>query len=102
MANKRILLDKSEMVLMVPGKKKMETYNLNSSQITRIQFDPCVERTFVIIPSKSEKITIVTPKRSQPIVYTKHQNKAFFEQYKTELAEYAKTYRVTFADNTKG
>ena len=47
MANKRILLDKSEMVLMVPGKKKMETYNLNSSQITRIQFDPCVERTFV-------------------------------------------------------
>lgn len=101
MAQRRILFDKAEIVCLVPGKKKVESFNLSNSVITRIQFDKCVERVFGIIPTKSEKITIVTPKRGQPIVYMKGENKAFFDQYKQELAQYAKDYRVTFTDNTK-
>jgi len=100
MAQRRVLFDKSEIVLLVPGKKKVANYNLTNSTITRIQFDKCTERKFGIIPVKSEKITIVTPKAGAPIVYTKGENKAFFDEYKAEFARYAKEYRVTFTDNT--
>ncbi len=101
MANRRIYLDKSELTLLIPGKKKVEDVHLASSVITRIQFDKCTERIFLVIPKQSEKITIVSSKRAQPVVYTKGQNKAFFDQYKEELAKFAKEYNVTFTDNTK-
>lgn len=101
MANRRMYLDKSEITVLIPGKKKVEDVHLSSGQITRIQFDKCTERMLLVIPQQSEKITIVSSKRANPIVMTKGQNKAFFEQYKTELAQYAKEYNVTFTDNTK-
>ena len=100
MAQKRVMFDKSEVVLLVPGKKRMANYNLTSGTITRIQFDKCTERKFGFIPVQSEKITIVTPKAGAPIVYTKGENKEFFDEYKAEFARYAKEYRVTFIDNT--
>lgn len=102
MADKRrIYFDKSEMILTVVGKKKTITVHLTSDQITRIQYDKCTERKFGIIPQDSEKIAITTPKQGQPIEFYKSKNKELFDTYKEELAEYAKTYRVTFADNTK-
>lgn len=101
MAQKRILIDKAEVILVVPGKKKVKNYYLVSSDISRIQFDKCTERLFGIIPQKSEKITIASSKLPSWVVYTKGDNKKFFDEYKTELTEFAKKYRVTFTDNTK-
>ena len=100
MVQRRVMFDKSEVVLLVPGKKRVANYNLTNSTITRIQFDKCTERKFGIFPVQSEKITIITPKAGVPIVYTKSENKEFFDEYKAELAKYAKEYRVTFIDNT--
>jgi len=75
--------------------------NLKYNQISRIQFDPCREfRIFRFVPS--EKISIYTPKRGEPLIYTKLKEKAFFEQYKQELAKFAKDNRVTFTDNLNG
>jgi hypothetical protein len=101
MANRRIYLDKSELTLLIPGKKKVEDVHLTSGVITRIQFDKCTERMLFVIPQQSEKITITTSKRAQPVVYTKGKNKVFFDQYKQELEKFAKENNVTFADNTK-
>ena len=101
MAQRRIMFDKAEVVLLVPGKKRMANYNLTNANITRIQFDKCTVRKFGIIPVKDEKISIVTPKAGMPIVYLRSENKAFFDEYKAEFARYAKEYRVTFTDNTK-
>ena len=101
MANKLILFDKSEIVLFVPTKNNYKTHNLVSSQILRIQFDKITERKFGIIPQESEQITIVTSKNPDGIVYTKGKNKKFFDEYKSEFAEYAKEYNVKLIDNTK-
>jgi len=101
MANRRIYIDKSELTLLIPGKKKVEDVHLASSVITRIQFDKCTERMLFVIPQQSEKITIVSSKRAQPVVYTKSKNKEFFSQYKEELEKFAKDNNVTFTDNTR-
>ena len=74
MANRRMYLDKSEITVLIPCKKKVEDVHLSSGQITRIQFDKCTERMLLVIPQQSEKITIVSSKRANPIVMTKGQS----------------------------
>lgn len=101
MANKLIIFDKSEVLLIVPTRNNYVTHNLVSSNILRIQFDKITERRFGIIPKESEKISIVTAKDPEGFVYTKGKNKKFFDEYKAEFTEYAKTYNIRLIDNTK-
>ena len=101
MANKLVIFDKSEIVLFVPTNNNYITYNLVSSDILRIQFDKITERKFGIIPQESEKISIVTSKNPDGIVYTKGKNKKFYDEYKAEFTEYAKQNNITLLDNTK-
>lgn len=101
MANKLVLVDKSELVLFVPTNNNYITHNLVSSQILRIQFDKITERKFGIFPQESEKISVVTSKNPDGIIYTKAKNKKFFDEYKAEFAEYAKANHVKLIDNTK-
>ena len=101
MEKRRILFDKAEVVLFVPTKNNVLTYNLVSSDFNRIQFDKCREFKFGIIPVESEKITLSASKLPSMVVYTKGKNKKLFDEYKEQLAQYAKEYRITFADNTK-
>jgi non-homologous end joining protein Ku len=98
MAEKRILFDKTEIVVMFPTKKKFISLSLAYNDIVRIQFDSCEERKlFKKIPS--EKITITTGKWGTPIVYTKAKEKKFFEEYKQGLEKFCKDNRVTFINN---
>ncbi len=98
MAVKSIQADKTELVLMVEGKKKYEVLNVTFDQITRIQIRPTeVFSFFKKVPS--EEIVIVTRKKSEPLVYKKHKEKKFFDEYKRELEEFAKNNRVTFINN---
>ncbi len=101
MANKLIIFDKSEIVLIVPTKDNYITYNLASSDILRIQFDKITERKFGLIPEESEKLAIVTKKNPDGFVYTKGKNKKFYQEYKAEFLEYAKANNITVLDNTK-
>ncbi len=101
MANKLVLFDKSEVVLIVPTSKNYKTYNLASSDILRIQFDKITERKFGIISQESEKISVVTSKNPDGIVYTKGKNKKFYDEYKADFAEFAKQNNITLLDNTK-
>ena len=99
MANRHILCDKTELVLTIIGKKRVNILNVPYNQITSISFEPCKEfRFFRMVPS--ERIIIRTSKRPEPIVYTKYKEKKFFDEYKQELAEFAKNNRITFYDNT--
>jgi hypothetical protein len=99
MANKRILCDKTELVLTIVGKKKVDTINLTYNQITSITIEDCKEfRFFRTVPS--ERILIRTSKRPEPITYTKCKEKKFFDEYKQELTEFAKNNRITFYNNT--
>ncbi len=98
MAQRHIFCDKTEIVCMVMGKKKMQTFNLPFDSITRIQFDAYEERKlFKKVPS--EKITILSGKRAEPIIYTKLKEKQFFEDYKKELEKFAQDNRITFTNN---
>ena len=101
MANRMVYFDRAEVILRVPAKKKVLTYNLLSSDFSRIQFEKCKERKFGIIPVESEKISLAASKLPGVVSYSKGKNKKFYEEYKKEFAEYAKTYRITFSDNTK-
>ncbi|MCG8502367.1 MAG: hypothetical protein MJB12_18445 [Firmicutes bacterium] len=100
MAVRRINCDKTEIIVMVEGRKRVRMLNLTYEQITRIQFDKFEERRFLFFKVPSEKITIVTGKRNEPIVYTKMKEKKYFDQYKEELRKFVKDNSVSFVDNT--
>ncbi len=98
MAQRHVYFDKTELVLAFAQGKKFRSLNLSYDQITRIQFDECTEYSlFRRVPS--EKITVVTPKRGEPIVYTKMKEKKFFDEYKAGFEKFAKDNRITFQNN---
>ena len=101
MAPKRIFLDKTEIVFMVPAQKKVVRRELAAKDIVRIQFDAKETKLLGIIPQKDETITVVSGKLGTPIVYRKTQNKKYFDEYKSGLARFAKENYVTFTDNIK-
>ena len=98
MAKPRMNIDKTEIVLGFTSGKKFQIMNLTYEDIQRIQFDETTEfKLWKKVPS--EKITIVTAKRAEPIVYTMLDNKAYWTGYKTGLAKFAANNHITFADN---
>ncbi len=101
MAQRRIYVDKTEIVFLVPTKNNTARYNLSASDIIRIQFDKSVTNILGFIKSEIETITVVSGKTGAPIVYKRNQNKKYFDTYKCELEKFAKQNYVTFADKTK-
>ena len=96
MANKRILCDKTELVLMVLGKKKASVVNLTYEQIINIRVEPVKEfKLFRYVPS--ERI-VIARKKGDPIIYRKSQEKKYFEEYKQELKRFAADHRIVFHD----
>jgi hypothetical protein len=101
MAGRHIICDKTEVILNYLDDKKYKVINLTYDQITRISFEACKEFSlFHWVPS--EKITIVTKKVENSIVYTKLKHKNLFEEYKKELARFAKDNRITFYNSLEG
>ncbi|MBT3272379.1 MAG: hypothetical protein HN368_04430 [Spirochaetales bacterium] len=99
MARRQINFDKTEIVVGFAAGKKYQVLNLSYADIQRIQFDSCTEmKLFRKVPS--EKITIQTGKRSEPIVYTKLKNEPFWEEYKKGFTKFAENNNITFADNS--
>ena len=101
MANRRIYIDKTEIVFMVPAKKKMARHCLAANDISRIQFDKKETKILGFIKLQEESISVSSGRLGAPIVYKKGQNKKFFDEYKRDLERFAKNNTVTFADNTK-
>ena len=101
MAQRRIYVDKTEIVFLVPTKNSMVRHNITAKDISRIQFDKSQKNILGFIKSETETITVVSGKAGAPIVYKKSQNKKFFDEYKKELEKFAKDNNVTFADETK-
>lgn len=95
MAVRSIQADKTELVLIVKGKKKYEVMNVTYDQIIRIQIRSYIRMGF-FKKLPSEEIVIVTRKRSEPLVYKKHKEKKYFDEYKSTLEEFAKHNKVTF------
>ena len=99
MAKPRMNIDKTEIVLGVTAGKKFQIFNLTYQDIQRIQFDATTERRlWKKVPS--EKITIVTAKRAEPIVYTMLENKVYWTDYKNGLAKFAANNQITFVDTS--
>lgn len=98
-ARRQITFDKTEMVVGFTAGKKYLVLNLSYEDIQRIQFDTVTEmRFFKKVPS--EKITIVTGKREQPIAYTKLKNEKFWDEYLAGFKKFAEGNHITFVDNT--
>ena len=100
MAVQRIYFDKAEISLTFKAGNRYPTVLLTGSQIQRIQFDKIKEFSLFRFVD-SEKITITNSKTGEPIVYTKKKEKAFYDEYKQGLKEFAKTNNVTLQDNTE-
>jgi hypothetical protein len=98
MAYEHIMFDKTEIVLIVMGKKKPQVLNVTYDKIMRIQFDRFMERKFFKkVPS--EKIIIMIRGRDSAVEFTKLKEKKYFEKYKEGLRKFAKDNRLTFMDN---
>lgn len=98
MAKKHILFDKTELVLMFFAGKNFKSLNVGYADIRRIQYDSIMERKF-LFRTASEKITIITSKQPEPIVYTMLKEKAFWDEYKEKLAKFAGDNMITFINN---
>lgn len=92
---RRLVCDKTEIICM-PEKSKL--VNLTYDQITRIQFEKCIEKK-LFSKFDSEKIIIVSRKQSEPIEFYKSKESEFFEEYKSQLEQFAKANRVSFTNN---
>lgn len=98
MASRKIVCDKTEIIL-VDEKNNGRISNFTYDQIVQIQISNCNEFSwFRKIPG--EKIEVFARKFSEPFVFLKSKNRNFFEEYKTELKEFAKNNRITFNDST--
>ena len=100
MAVRHIYFDKTEINVSFPSGKRFVSKSLSSSQIQRIQFDKYKVFSFFRFVD-SEKITITSSQTPAPIVYTKKNEKKFFEEYKQELKAFAIANSVTLQDNTE-
>lgn len=98
---RRVYFDKSEVVLIVPGKKGTSSFNVTSSTMNRIEFSKCKEFSFGFIPKESEQITIVASNLPGGVTYKKGENKAFFEEYKEGFRKFAKDNRIPLEDKTQ-
>ena len=101
MAQKRVYVDKTEVLFFVPAKNKIVRHSLTASNIVRIQFDNTTTKILGFIKSETETITVVSGKLASPIVYKRNENKKYFNEYKRELENFAKQNYVTFIDNIK-
>lgn len=101
MAQRRIYVDKTEVLFFVPAKNKSIRRSLVASDIVRIQFDKSISKILGFIKSETETITVVSGKLATPIVYKRNQNKKYFDEYKRELEKFANQNYITFVDNTK-
>ncbi len=98
-ARRQITFDKTEIVLGFPAGKRFVVLNVSYDNIQRIQFDSIMELK-LLRRVASEKITITTSKREQPIAYTKLKHEKFWDDYKSGFATFSKNNHITFADNT--
>ena len=101
MAQRRIYVDKTEVLFFVPAKNKSVRRSLTASDIVRIQFDKSVTKILGFIKKETETITVVSGKLAAPIVFDRNQNKKYFDEYKRELENFAKQNYITFTDKTK-
>ena len=94
----KIIFDKTEIVVMDTSGKKAQVLNLTYEKIVSIQFDATVVKQ--LFSSKpTEKITITIRGREKPLVFFKHQEASFFDEYKVGLEKFAKDNRVSFRNN---
>ena len=100
MAQRRVYVDKTEVVFMVPKKNKVVRECLAARDIVRIQFHKSTTKFLGFLSLTTESIEVVSGKLGAPIVYKKNQNKKYFDEYKRDLAKFAKDNTVTFMDNT--
>lgn len=94
MAVRHLLVDKTEMIMMIPQKKKYITRNAVYSDVRQIEFKKFEERRFLFLKKPSEKITITFTKGWPPVVFTYFKEKKYFEEYKAELERFCKDNRI--------
>lgn len=97
MAKEHLLFDKTELMAVVRMGNRFSIINLKYSDILSITFKPCEEKG--LLKSKpSECIELKVKNRNQPLTYFMHEEKNFWDGYKTNLRKFAKDNRITFVD----
>ena len=99
LAREHILIDKTELVLIVPSKNSVSVVNLTYDQIVSITIEKYTERS-LFRSFESERILIKSRKTEAPYVYNMSKEKQHFGSYKAGLIEFAKRNHVSLAVNT--
>ena len=101
MSRKRILCDKTEIVIIVQGKKKADVVHLKYDQIRSILLDRYEKRSFIFFRKETERIVLTTTRRNEPYFYLKSGEGRYFEEYKAALRKFAADNQITFYDYLK-
>ena len=99
LAREHILVDKTELVLIVPSKNSVSVVNLTYDQIVSITIEKYTERS-LFRSFESERILIKSRKADAPYVYNMNKEKQHFNTYKASLIEFAKRNHVSLSVNT--
>lgn len=94
MAVRHLLVDKTEIMMMIPQKKKFITRNAVYKDIRQVEFKKFDERHLVFLKKPSEKITITFNTGIPPVVFTYLKEKKYFAEYKSELERFCKDNKV--------
>lgn len=90
-----IMVDKTEIVIAVEGKKRWTSHNLTYDEINRIQFGTDqVRKLLKKVPVRS--IRIFSSRLAQPAVYLENRHPVHFADYMKKLEKFAKDNRISF------
>ncbi len=95
MAHECLLFDKAEMVLIDLSGKRAKTHNLVAGDIHRVRIAH-IKESFWFRKIDSEQIEIHTSKKPEPFIFTKGQNRQFFDKYKQGLKEFTQHNKIKF------
>ena len=98
MPKRCIMVDKTEIVIAVEGKKRWTSHNLTYDEINRIQFGTDeVRKLFKRVPVRS--IKIFSSRLGQPATFLENKHKDYFEEYREKLKAFAERNRISFQDD---
>ena len=98
MPKRCILVDKTEIVIAIEGKKRWTSHNLTYDEINRIQFGTDQVRT-LFGKKLTRSIRIFSSRLGEPATYLESKHKEYFDEYREKLAAFANDNRISFQDD---
>lgn len=98
MSRKHIFVDNKELVLFIKGKKSYKTVNLVYNQITKIIYAKYQIRKYIFFKKQTDCIKIYTNISHEPFVFSREEERKYFDEYLEELHSFATSNQISLID----